>query len=567
MKKSLYIFILTILGIAVTSCNPMDDINEVIDAQINSDQVKGTVDTYTLTDDDYTALDLEFGSFNSLDDAKALIPQVLKSQFPVLGNGSLANVTFNLYAPIRVEDYTATAQDYTDAGISTGYVSSNAEVSNLLKLKFPQAAQGDYVSLTYNSTSEEVLYTINEVDFALIGEQLGGKYPEPASSAAQYKNFDRREGQDAYWNEEMILEAINAVLLNNFENTPGQKYNVSYAIYNGSAGTESMSVLFDGNAYVAVNSSSYQLVNSDYAYVGSEFADTYPEAATSAGKYNNFESREDNAAYWNDAMLLEALNAVLKNNFPDAPDGAKYQVTYTTYNGTSGTGVMSLILKDGAYIVDENAGVSTIEKTSVFAFTSGNWSAPFILQPDDYTAMGQSYPNFDNADEALYKIGIFLGKAFPYAEPDDFVALAYNFYASGGTTTQYANYTFNGDKWSNIPSTIEQTLQFGNDGETWVPDNTINYSLSNADYEYIAEVLGAQPEYAGIVATLSDYHDYDSNWSHEQILESLFVLAEHNFPNAEIGQKYDISYVVYDGGAAELTASIILTEDGWAEQE
>ena len=571
MKKLIYIFILTILGITATSCDPMEDINEVIDAKVNSDKVTGTVEDYTLTDEDYETLDLGFGSFNSIEDARALIPQVLNSNFPVLGNNSLANVNFNLYAPIQIEDYTVTAEDYTDAGINAGYVSNNGEIDNILKIKYPQAAQGDYVSLTYSTTSDEVMYTISDEDFDLIGNELGDKYIEPASSAAEFKNFDRREGQDAYWNDEMILEAINVVLLENFENTAGQKYNVSYPIYTGSSGTESMSVLYDGNAYVAAgNTTAYELVNNDYALIGGELAGKYPKPADNAGQFNSFEIRSDSDNYWSDPMILEALNIVLKEKYPNAGEDAQFQVTYATYNGNSGTQIKSVIKQDTSYIVDENAGVSTIETTTVFAYTSGNWAEPFMLAPEDYTAMGQSHPNFDDEDEAFYKTAIFLGKEFPYAEPDDFVALAYDFYNGENTSTRYANFTFDGSTWSNIPSTIEQTLQFGNDGETWVPDNTIAYTLVAADYDYIATTLASADGFAEAAGNLANYGNFNrtggsSSWSDDMIITAMASLLDNIDPSAEEGQKYALSYEIYNNGSGTETVLLIKTDGEWVE--
>ena len=55
----------------------------------------------------------------------------------------------------------------------------------------------------------------------------------------------------------MIVEALGAVISEQFGDVAGQKYNVSYAIYDGNSGTESMTVQFDGNTYVAVGGMAY----------------------------------------------------------------------------------------------------------------------------------------------------------------------------------------------------------------------------------------------------------------------------------------------------------------------
>ena len=101
MKNSVY-FLMMLLGLALTGCEPMEDIHSEVDASLENADIVG-VSEYTLTDDDYDALDLDFGNFSSIDDAKALIPQLLTDKFPVWGEGSLALVTFDLYAPVSVE--------------------------------------------------------------------------------------------------------------------------------------------------------------------------------------------------------------------------------------------------------------------------------------------------------------------------------------------------------------------------------------------------------------------------------------------------------------------------------
>ncbi|MEH6406028.1 MAG: hypothetical protein V7767_02015 [Leeuwenhoekiella sp.] len=464
MKKYI-ILLLAVLGTTLIGCNPMDDIYDDLEPQLSDSSVQGIVD-YTLSEDDYTALDLEANqSFNSLDDAKALIPALLDDVFPAFGNGSLVNATFNLYSPTTVEAYTVIDADY--AG-DEKYFSGISEVQNFLSGKYGEASEGDLVSLTY---------------------------------------------------------------------------------------------------MVKVSEMSYELISEDYTYIGGELATAYPAQAANAGQYGNFERRESKDSYWTNDMILEALNVVLDNKYPDAAVGDKITVTYKIYDGASGTEDASLI-KDasGDFILDVNASVSVIETTKVYSYINSDWNEPLTLEKEDYTAMGQTYPNFDDNDDVDYKIGIYLDNLFTYAEEGDYKTIGYAFY-DGSTSTKYSNFIFKDGKFSLIRDVKESSLQFGNDGTTWIPDNTIKYTLTNADYEYIAGALASDPEYSGIVATLQNYHDYDSSWSTEQILYSLFVLAENNFPSAEIGQKYAMTYLVYSGGAAEFTANIILAEDGWKVQE
>ena len=72
MKKIIYL--LTIVGLLFTGCDPIEDINNEIDGRDNP--VVGSAD-YTLTDEDYEELELGFGSFSSIDDAKTMLPPFL----------------------------------------------------------------------------------------------------------------------------------------------------------------------------------------------------------------------------------------------------------------------------------------------------------------------------------------------------------------------------------------------------------------------------------------------------------------------------------------------------------
>ena len=96
MKKLFYL--LMVLGlVTTTACDPMEDIHDVIDAE--KEIIVGEV-AFELSDDDYDDLDLSYGNFSSIDDAKTMIPSLLMDKYPVWGDGSLATVTFKWYNPM-----------------------------------------------------------------------------------------------------------------------------------------------------------------------------------------------------------------------------------------------------------------------------------------------------------------------------------------------------------------------------------------------------------------------------------------------------------------------------------
>jgi len=532
MKK--FIYLLPVLALFFTACDPMEDINAVLDAQ---EQVISGEATLTLSDDDYDALNLNYGNFSSIEDAKTMIPGLLSDKYPVWGEGSLVNVNFNLYDPIRVEDYTVTSSDYDallDMGdIQGAHLSNNYDINDFFTYKFPQADKGSYVRLTYNKLSEQILYTLTDDDYALVGN-------------GNYDNFDIRTGK----NEEDIevrRVKIEEILLNNFPDTPvNQQYLVSYAAFNNSYNTVILEMLleFDGTNYNMVTGIEYTLTDADFELIGAHFSDTYPDPAYSAGRYHNFDRRSDRDSYWSNEMIVEALDLILKNLDPSAPEGTKYSVDMAIYDGSSGTLNMLVQLDGGFY---GKLPETLIEETTLFALTD-KWDVPFILNNEHYTEMGQSYPNFSDEDLAWYRIAIFLKSQFPYAEENDMIAVSYNLY-SGGVNTKYVNFIFDGNAFNAIPDVVEETIKFGNDGTTWVPDNTIKYTLTSADYALVGN---------------DRYNNFDVREGRDEEtvearLAKINTILLNNFPGMAEGQKFAVSYNVYTGAAEVWEMRVILS--------
>ena len=51
-----------------------------------------------------------------------------------------------------------------------------------------------------------------------------------------------------------------------------------------------------------------------------------------------------------------------------------------------------------------------------------------------------------------------------------------------------ANFILEGSEWVEYTNVVSQTLQFGNDGSTWIPDNTISYALTTASSTAIVTI-------------------------------------------------------------------------------
>jgi len=339
-----------VLGLVFTACDPMDEIHAALDAQ--EDVIIGEA-TFSLSDDDYDDLNLSYGNFSSVADAKAMIPDLLSDKYPVWGDGSLATVTFKIYNP--------------------------------------------------KSSPSGNIYALSDADHNAI-------------TGKTYGNFDR-----------------------------------DYHIFN----------------------------------------------------------------------YLEAT-------YPSPSDGEFHSLRYRFYAGGETT------LTDG------------------FLFENGDWTKFTGFTPDEYNAMGESYPNFSSHDEAAIKIPLALPDIFKFApkKAGDIVQAMYELYKGGGVTKSYVNnYVFDGSTWSKYNNVSEETVKFGHDGNVWVPDNTIKYTLVQADYDLVGNGY-----YANFDVRAGKDEELES-----ARLEKINTILLNNFPGMAEGQKFAVSYDVYSGANEVWTMKVILS--------
>ena len=386
MKKSIY-FLMMFVGLALTSCEPMEEIHEEVDADLEAQSIEGVVD-YTLTDEDYETLELDYGNFSNVDDAKEMIPGLLSDLYPVWGKGSLANVTFKLYAPKQDERnlivYEATNDDYDMYG-DDDYSNFDAgwQVIDLIEDKFADAANRTLVSLTYDyydGGSKE----LNNGFLLLNGEWVmipGITEDEYNMMGESYPNFSSHDEAEAklpiFLSENMKYSSVKAGDITsimyklytkdvqdvdgdgNDEDSATYSY-VKYFIFDGTSWSaydnvrnESLQFGHDGTTWVPDNTIKYTFTGSDYALVGNEFIDEYPGPGDNVAYFGTFDRRSSSDNYWNDEMLLEGMNFLLDSIDPSAEDGQKYEVTFDTYVGATVSETLFLIKEGGVWVYQE----------------------------------------------------------------------------------------------------------------------------------------------------------------------------------------------------------------------
>tara|TARA_R110002124_G_scaffold66515_8_gene181092 strand:- start:203 stop:1306 length:1104 start_codon:yes stop_codon:yes gene_type:complete len=365
MKKTF--LLLTVLSMVVTSCNPLEDIYNELDAKATV--ITGEA-TFTLGDADYTALGLNFGNFSSLDDAKTKLPAFLSKKYPVWGKNSLASVTFKLYSPKRTEKslkiYEVTSADYTANGFTFGNFSSFSDITKFLNTKYPAAADRMLVNLTYkyyNGTVRtlengfiivngkwEMATGITDAEYTAMGEgraqfdsktEALQKIPTYAATRFQY------EGKKAGDIEGIMykLYVTDTQDVDDDGRTDDRTvYSfVTYVVYDGTNWSnydniinETIKFGHNGTVWVPDNTIKYTLTAADYTLVGN-------------GQYGNFDVRTGKDEE-SETVRIGKINTILLNNFPNDAEGQKYLVSYNIYNGANGVWQLAVIKTGGAYV-------------------------------------------------------------------------------------------------------------------------------------------------------------------------------------------------------------------------
>lgn len=389
MKKSLYLLMM-FAGLAFTSCEPMEDIHEEIDAQIEAEPLVGEA-SFTMVEDDYKddrdGLGLNFDSFDSMEDAKALIPELLEKKYPVWGDGSIAFVTFDVYASLPKEDslvvYEVSTDDY-DAYPETERFNNFDDMDQIytfLNDKYAGLEDGTLVSLTYKFYDGQA-HTYNNGFLFEDGEWIFAEGFTDDEYAAMGQSFDNFPTEDIaaakipiFLKEKFKYQTIEAGEIipimyklytddiydvdgdGNTEDNATYSF-IMYFIYDGAEWSEYTNIAthtvqfgHDGTAWAPDNTIIYTLTPEDFAFIGEALADVYPDPAWSAGNYGNFDRRVGNRNEWTDAMLLEAMQLLLDEIAPNAEEGQKYVMEFAIYNGASGTEKLALIKQDGVWVL------------------------------------------------------------------------------------------------------------------------------------------------------------------------------------------------------------------------
>ncbi len=560
MKKLIYL--LAVAGLAFTSCDPLEDVNAQIDAIPDEPNV-GAFE-YTLTDEDYATLELGYGSFDSEDQAKDLIPGLLEDLYPLYGQGSSVVVTYNLYigAAEGVSDFTQaevyefTNSDYATAGSDAfGFypnVNATSQIPTVLDAQYTNPTEGQLVLAKYDQYTETPVVGLADlVSYDFAGSMEGWTVAEES-------------GSDDVWTSQSGYVQGNGYFGDQFSNV---EWLVSPSI--DLAGESDLKLQITQELDFAGDTSLVKvLVSTDYS--GDVLTATWDEIIFANSATGDMASSED---YDFSAYDGQAINIAFKyESIGDDP-----ATTGVDEGDASRWRIASLTIKTLGATGDTNS------KGEYFMYSGGAWEAVdgvYYLSSADFDSMGEAsgqpgqYNNFSSSVSPDNYLPTFLELTFPYAQEEEELFVIYDYYSSSSGAQIRGNlYTYLSGMWNAHQSTIETSLQFGFDDGEWIPDNTIRYTISTPEFDYIETNYAAEVGFEAPVASMANYGNFDrrsSNpayWSDDMLLTVFADLLDNVIdPTAEDEQKYVMIFDIYDGSNGTEEMALIKVAGEWQLQ-
>ncbi|MCB4807529.1 hypothetical protein LG651_04645 [Tamlana sp. 62-3] len=552
MKKIVYLFSLVAATVFV-GCNPLEDVHQELADQDNlENKIVDTGIEYTLTDEDYEELELDYSSFNSADQANSLIPVLLSSKYPYLDAGSQAYVTYNWYRGYPSNSYELDGDDYSNPDY-TGFPEGEDDavvlstVTAAVGASFTSPSEGDVVFATYN------FYTVADAD---------SYYEADLRVEADYNTY---EAINVSGDQEWYYQTYGATMNGYSGGTDyaNEDWLISAEIDLTDVTDPGLTVTQILN-YLDGDILSEVLVSKDYTTGGDHTAATWEALTLAPLPTGSSWDAVANNEYDLSAYAGETIHLAFKYDY-EAGDTPTWEIT-------------EVLIKpfgiDTETIYEESGMFLTYNGTAWESATN----ATYIVDAEDYDAMGEasgqpgSYNNFSSSISSDDYIPTYLGLKFPYVtEEDATMFVGYLYYSSSAGAVQFRSdaFTYANGSWAPYETEIAVTAQYGVNSDTeWEPDNTIAYTLTTADYSFIAASDALAAEYPDAVGNLDSYGNFNrqgggTTWTDEALLKAFNLLLDELNPSAEEGQKYALSFAVYNGASGVETFFLIKEGGAW----
>ena len=552
MKRIIYL--LAIVGTIFLGCNPIEDIYNDIDAQDNP--VVGSAE-YTLTADDYDALDLGFGNFSSVDDAKVMLPAFISNLYPHWGEGSSVLMRYDLFigSAEGVSDFTGadtyqlTTADYATSGSDAfGFypdIDPDDFIPGILDTAIASPVEGQLVRADYDQ-----YFNDPEVGLANLYQ---ASFP---ADTGDFENIDVL-GPQSWTNGTARIEA-SGFDFGCFCQIPNEDWLISPEI--DLTGESNLKFQINQEIdFLSVLDQVEILVSTNYTTGGDHTAATWTVLDFDKTIFGSMTLSEDfDFSVYDDQIIHVAFK--YSSTDTDAP---RWRIESFAIKTLGVTGDVNN--KGDFYVYD------------------GGWELAndvYYLSKTDYDSMGEGsgqpgrFNNFSNSVPADDYIPTFLSltSPFAFAQEEDEIFVIYKYFSTSCfcTQTRGNSYTIIDGEWTPHTSVISTTLQFGHDGNSWVPDNTIRYTLTGADYGAIVSALsGTYPDATSSMDNFGNFDRRSGNnayWSDDMVVEALNIVLNIIDPSAAEEQKYVVTFDVFTGSSGTEDFAMIKIGGEWVRQ-
>lgn len=563
MKKlNIYSLFIALVAMITFSCDPLEDeINQIEDDLTISKEI-----TYTLTEDDYETLDeicgcTGFGNFGSEDDVKANVPFILDEQFPALGDGSSAAVTYDFFRGFNsdvdvytdaVDDlrYELDADDYTmgsteagDAGFFNNTVTFEDNIADILNAAVATPTDGQLIAVTHEFANLEYA----DIDFS-------SAYSEDFMSitdlsASDFEIFDLGGAQG--WVKYVSSFPYEAANMSGFSG--GANANEDWLV----SPEIDLTDFDDAELRIehVLNFLGAQTYGEDIAIrVSTDYVDD-PATAT----WNDLDFDVDPVGNsWDPVESKVSLS-----------DYADQQIHISFYYNSTDSDAPNWRVIDIKVGQGVEVDTDTFNKFFTYSSSSTSWSEvdvedAYFMSSPDFDAMGFRFPNFSSSNRAENFLPQFLSNTLrPFAQEDDTQIVIYDYFSSSsGVQVRGDHYTFTGGQWVEYESTIEASLNFGHDGTGWVADNTIKYTMVTDDYTWIVDNFTGTYDGTSNMAQFGNFSCF--SWSLEQKVDVITSRLEVLYPGiTDDPQPFKVTYSEFCGFTADRVMTVTLSGGEW----
>ncbi len=529
MKTKIYIPLAALCGIAMmTGCdeNAWNDHLDGFDSNFNPTQVE-TIN-YTLTDEDYVAIAnnstnkqiaKEAGNSKALENlsknlyftdkitAQEYVPAFLastNSQFYTLSNGSAIKVTYKMAVGLPEEVTEAVGatevrvrDDFYKANVwesDENYISAFAPdkpaskfLPKFLLEQLPDAQEGDYAVVSYAQADQNPIF----------GNVGGGDTHFEMSNVLANVTKEQEISVNGVVTGScgagyVISDKAGAILVYMGGGFDAGTYPIGTQL--NVAGTVDA---FNNGLQLTSSATVKKLGSEDYKFPAPKVMDGAALDALKADPKNRLAiyasvSGEMSVGTYTNLIVPGAKNTKISPYYVSSDQKKlltdKAKVTLVGWIvSCSKSGICNFVVNDikldgGAATtaigtLSLAAEVPTTSLNAIYRFDGTKWSVPsdmVVLNPGDYTAMGQSHPNLTEPDNYL---PAYCRQKFPYAAAKDSKFIVYKFYNGSSTVLACANYVYNGTEWVKNDGVETITSQFVRTNGVWKFDPSVTINL------------------------------------------------------------------------------------------